>query len=109
MINGVIVSTFSQIREESVAKELDMKNTCFVCNYDRLEFEKRRINFDFHCKNEHNIFTYIKYFVLVKRINFKDLDSDQSYIIKCIQEKDIACFPVYKSLSIGDKEKIVKE
>lgn len=102
MINGVIVSTFSQIREESASKEEDIKNKCFICSIDRLDFEKRKVNYEDHCKNEHNINTYIKYLVGIKLINEKDLDADQSYIISCLKSKDIACFPVFRSTSIGD-------
>ena len=108
MINGVIVSTFSQIREESAAKEEDIKNKCFICSLDKLEFEKRKINYDEHCKNEHNIINYIKYLVGIKLINEKDLDADQSYIISCLKLKDIACFPVYRSTSIGDLSNEIK-
>lgn len=102
MINGVIVSTFSQIREESAAKEEDIKNKCFICSLDRLDFEKRKINYEEHCKVEHNTVTYIKYLVGVKLINAKDLDADQSYIMSCLKERDIACFPVFRSSSVGD-------
>ena len=102
MINGVIVSTFSQIREESAAKEEDINNKCYICSLDRIDFEKRKINYEYHCEIEHNAINYIKYLVGLKTINFKDLDADQNFIIKCLKEKDIACFPVYKASSIGD-------
>ena len=39
MVNGVIVSTFSQIREENNARDQDITNKCFICSIDRLEFE----------------------------------------------------------------------
>ncbi len=94
MINGVIVSTFSQIREESNEKEEDIKNKCFICNIDRLDFEKKKIDFFEHQKFEHNLKHYIKFFVYVKRINEKDLDADQSFIVSCLKDRNIQCFPV---------------
>ena len=94
MINGVIVSTFSQIREESNEKEEDIKNKCFICNIDRLDFEKKKIDFFEHQKYEHNLKHYIKFFVYVKRINEKDLDADQSFIVSCLKDRNIQCFPV---------------
>lgn len=102
MINGVIVTTFSQIREESVTKEEDISNRCFICSLDKLEFEKRKINFNEHVELEHNTENYIKYLVYVKSINPKDLDADQSYVVQCLKNKDIAFFPVFRSFSIGD-------
>ena len=102
MINGVIVSTFSQIREESNEKEEDIKNKCFICNIDRLDFEKKKIDFFEHQKFEHNLKHYIKFFVLVKRINEKDLDADQSFIVSCLKDRNIQCFPVKCSKSMGN-------
>lgn len=102
MINGVIVTTFSQIREESVTKEEDIGNRCFICSLDKLEYEKRKINFNEHVELEHNTENYIKYLVYVKSINPKDLDADQSYVVQCLKNKDIAFFPVFRSFSIGD-------
>lgn len=103
MINGVIVSTFSQIREESESKEDDMNNKCFVCSIEKVEFEKRKINFDEHLKVEHNVKNYIKYLISLKLINEKDLDSDQSYIVNCLNNAEIACFPVNRAGSIGEE------
>jgi len=102
MINGVIVSTFSQIREESNKKEEDISNKCFVCNIDRMEFEKRKIDFQWHLKSEHNSKTYIKFFICLGLIHEKDLDSDQSFILDCIRKRDVYCFPVGKSSSVGE-------
>lgn len=102
MVNGVIVSTFSQIREENNARDDDMNNKCFICSIERLEFEKRKISFKEHNKKEHNIRTYIKYLVWLKMINEKDLDGDQSFIMKCINQEEISCFPVLRSSTLGD-------
>jgi hypothetical protein len=105
MINGVIVSTFSQIREESNEKDEDIKNKCFICNIDRVEFEKRKIPFSDHQKYEHNTKTYIRFLIYLKITNEKDLDADQSFIIQCLKERDISCFPVLRSFSVGNLQK----
>ena len=102
MINGVIVSTFSQIREESNAKDEDINNKCFICNIDRVVFERMKIQFKEHTKNEHNVKTYIRFLTYLKLINEKDLDADQSYIIEEIKKREIKCFPVNISLATGE-------
>lgn len=104
MVNGVIVSTFSQIREENNARDEDMNNKCFICSIDRLEFEKRKISFKDHVEKEHNIRTYIEYLVWLKMINEKDLDGDQSFIMQCIKQEEISCFPVLRSSTLGNLE-----
>ena len=102
MINGVIVSTFSQIREESNFKEEDISNKCFICNIDKVIFERLKIQFSEHLKFEHNVKNYIRFLVILKLSNYKDLDADQSYVFDCIYNKEIKCFPVGRSLSTGE-------
>ena len=104
MFNGVIVTTFSQIREESNKKEEDMKNRCYICNINRIEFQKNKIDFADHQKYEHNTNNYIKFFIFLWHIDEKDMDADQSFINECIKEKDIKFFPVNCAKSIGEVE-----
>jgi hypothetical protein len=100
MINGVIVSTFSQIREDSTTKAEDINNKCYICSISRGDFEKSQISFDKHIKTDHNHITYIQFLIFLKFFNEKDMDSDQSYIISCIKNKDIGCFPIGRALSL---------
>ena len=104
MINGVIVSTFSQIRETSSQKEEDIEERCFICNKEKKDFEKKKIDFSNHCETEHNLYDYIMFFVMLKRIEEKDLDSDQTYINEKLDEKDIAFFPVGYAKGFEDEE-----
>ena len=104
MINGVIVSTFSQIRETSSQKEEDIEEKCFICNKEKKEFEKRKIDFNNHCETEHNLYNYIMFFVMLKRIEEKDLDSDQTYINEKLDEKDIVFFPVGYAKGFEDED-----
>lgn len=101
MINGVIVSTFSQIREESNDKEEDINNKCFICSIDRVEFEKRNIPYDDHIMKEHKIKNYINFLVNIKLMSEKSMDYNQFYINECIKNFDVACFPVSRALSFG--------
>ena len=101
MINGVIVSTFSQIRESGQQKTDDINNKCFICNIERKIFEKKKIDFIKHQEEEHNLIHYIMFFIYLKRICEKDLDADQSFIVQCLKEHDNRCFPLKQSKSIG--------
>lgn len=101
MVNGVIVTTFSQIRQERENKTSDKDNRCFICSINRDEFEKRKISFDYHNKNEHSYKTYIKYLLYLKFKNEQDMDYDESYLSKAINKEDVGCFPIKKSFSIN--------
>lgn len=106
MINGIIISTFSSIREDNENKSEDIENKCFICSIDRSEFEKRKLSFESHCNDEHCYETYIKYLVSLKLMNIKEVDADQAYILKCIKNREITFFPVGRSMSLGDIEEV---
>ena len=105
MINGVIVSTFSQIREDSTKKLDDMKNKCYICSIKREDFEKFQIQFEKHTTIDHNYITYIQFLIFLKFFNEKEMDSDQSYIISCIKNKEIGCFPIGRALALKEEIK----
>jgi uncharacterized membrane protein len=101
MINGIIVSTFSAIREESEQKSDDEENRCFICSIDKAEFGKRKISFETHVKKEHNVKQYINFIINLRLTPNKDLDANQGYIKECIENRDINVFPIYQSKVLG--------
>lgn len=105
MINGIIIGSFSMLREDHNRKEEDINNKCFICSIDKLEFEKNKKNYKHHIHNEHNLDDYIYYLVLLKFIDEKEMDNDQSAVREKLDKKDIDIFPVEKSSSfIVEKE-----
>lgn len=101
MINGVIVTTFSAIREESDQRMEDKENKCYLCSIDKVEFEKRKVSFARHINEEHNIKDYIHYILNVKFRKNKDLDSYEVFVKKNVLERNIYLFPIYRSKSLG--------
>lgn len=102
MINGIIVTTFSQLREESEKKLEDIENRCYICSIDKSEFEKRKISFERHIRNEHNVKDYINFILFLKLTDNKDLDANQGQIKEQINDRDINVFPIFRSKAIGE-------
>lgn len=102
MLNGIIISTFSEIREENNNKSEDEENKCFICNRARGQFEKKKKSFDDHRTNEHNSRNYIYYFISILLLDATDLDADQSFIINCMKTNEISFFPAKATLFISD-------
>lgn len=109
MINGIIISTFSELREESEKIQEDQENKCFICSLESEKFENKKLSFKRHREVEHNYKTYIRYFITLKLMNPRDLNSTESYILKCIDNKEIAFFPVKKSYYLGNAEDDVND
>lgn len=103
MINGIIIATFSALREEGEKKDEDKKNICYICSLKRVKFETSKVDFDFHCKNEHNYQNYVKYLIILKMTDEREHNSEQYYINNCLKKKDISFFPIYRAKSLGGK------
>lgn len=104
MINGIIISTFSELREEDEKTREDQENKCFICSLEREKFENKKRNFERHRKIEHNYYTYIQYFITLRFIRDSKLNSNESYILKCLENKEVAFFPVKRSYYLGNTE-----
>lgn len=109
MVNGIIISTFSQIREEFENKEKDKEDVCFICSRERSTFEKKKRSFDIHIKSEHNQDNYINFLVTLLLTKTTDMNSDQSYIYECFMNKDIALFPVEKTTFLPNDDEEEEE
>ena len=98
MINGIIINTFTAMRQDIETKLNDMNNNCFMCNLDRSVFQKKGIEFTDHINNHHYIKDYLIYFIIIRLKNEIDLDPDESRILNQIKNNDVSFFPSFKCL-----------
>jgi len=91
MINGIIITTFSQLREdnEKLLEELD--NKCYICGESKDKFEEKKGNFSKHLKETHNYLNYIKYFCYLKSKPILKYNSE---------EKNLETYPIDKKVSV---------
>lgn len=101
MINGIVVSTYSSLREESDNKLEDKMNKCFICSIDKSEFEKKNIKFEDHIYEEHNYRDYMNYFLSIKFKNLRDLDSTEEYVRDMVAKRNVYMFPIFRAKSLG--------
>ena len=59
IISGLIIDTFSKLREENEEVLQDINDKCFVCSIDRDDFEQAGIPFHQHIREEHNMWHYV--------------------------------------------------
>lgn len=101
MINGVIVTSFSAIREESENNIDDKENKCFICSIDKSVFEKKNIDFYEHSFKDHNLESYIYYIISLREKNLKDLDISERSIRYRIDNHNVNIFPISQYLFNG--------
>ena len=100
MINGIIITTFSQIREENDKRTEELEDKCYICGKTKVEFEEAKLSFDHHVNEEHNYYTYLRFLLQIK--GQKILSDDEEYIRECILTEDLEFLPTERSMSLDE-------
>ena len=93
ILYGIILDSFSELRQTHNLIEKDMTNNCFICNLDKDECEKNNINFQEHCEKVHNVWDYAFYMITLRMSDTKSLNSINSRNKQKILEKRVDWLP----------------
>ena len=83
--------------------EEDSERFCIICNIERYKFEKSGVDFQFHIKNEHSIWSYVYFLTYMKNKTPKDCNGIETEIYEKIMNGDISWFPTGITQYIGKK------
>jgi inositol 1,4,5-triphosphate receptor type 1 len=89
--------------------EADQKGSCFICNYQAYEFERRAKGFKHHVKHEHNMWDYIYFSLELDRIDSSNQNAIQQYVYDQIEEGDTNFFPILRARCLRDDGDSTKE
>ncbi|XP_010780616.1 inositol 1,4,5-trisphosphate receptor type 1 [Notothenia coriiceps] len=100
LIFGVIIDTFADLRSEKQKKEEVLKTTCFICGLERDKFDNKTVTFEEHFKEEHNMWHYLFFIVLVKVKDSTEYTGPESYVAEMIEEHNLDWFPRMRAMSL---------
>ncbi|CAL8335835.1 unnamed protein product [Lota lota] len=100
LIFGVIIDTFADLRSEKQKKEEVLKTTCFICGLERDKFDNKTVTFEEHIKEEHNMWHYLFFVVLVKVKDSTEYTGPESYVAEMIKEHNLDWFPRMRAMSL---------
>uniref|UniRef100_H3A1P5 Inositol 1,4,5-trisphosphate receptor n=1 Tax=Latimeria chalumnae TaxID=7897 RepID=H3A1P5_LATCH len=100
LIFGVIIDTFADLRSEKQKKEEVLKTTCFICGLERDKFDNKTVTFEEHIKEEHNMWHYLCFIVLVKVKDSTEYTGPESYVAEMIKEHNLDWFPRMRAMSL---------
>lgn len=101
IIFGVIIDTFSALREDLNTKLADMRTSCFICSLTR-ETLDRHSGFTFHIHHEHNMWQYLYYIVYLRAKDPESYTGSDQYVMNIIEADGIEWFPIRRALSIKE-------
>ena len=100
MINGIIITTFSQIREENDKRTEELEDKCYICGKTKVEFKEAKLSFKYHVNEEHNYYTYLRFLLQIK--GQKILTDNEEFIRESILKEDLEFLPTNYSMSIDE-------
>ena len=78
-----------------------MANSCFICNYERKDFEQKDKSFAYHIKIEHNIWSYLYYVIYILEKSERDYNGIESLVRMKYEEKSTEWFPIGRTNYLG--------
>ncbi|XP_041375271.1 inositol 1,4,5-trisphosphate receptor type 1-like [Gigantopelta aegis] len=101
IIFGIIVDTFSELRDLKWRAESDMRDTCFVCSRNSYDFEHHGKGFDFHVRNEHNMWAYMYFIIHLTDVKASDYTALELFVAKLVESESYDFFPLNRALCLS--------
>jgi len=100
LIFGVIIDTFADLRSEKQQKDDVLRNTCFICGLERKSFDNKTVSFERHVKEEHNMWHYLYFIVLIKVKDPTEFTGPESYVFSQVETTALQWFPRLQAMSL---------
>lgn len=94
VFNGIIVDTFQAIREDTNKHEYVTQNICFICNRSRTSLFSLGENYEEHVSEKHNVVTYIKCFLMLRRRKKSRMNLVEEILREKIDKSSRSIFPI---------------
>jgi hypothetical protein len=106
VVMGIIVDTFSELREEKIERLRDTTETCFICGFDKQVFDRDKASegFNVHVKKEHCMWNYVFFMIYIWEQDKDDDDGLEQYVRRCIEANDISWFPTNRAMNLSSQQ-----
>lgn len=101
IVLAILVDTFSGLRQKAEFFEKDNQTICFICGIEKYNFEKSKIDFEIHVREEHNVWSYVNFLIFMSEKSEKDCNGVESEIYEKIKFGSLDWFPKKRSISLG--------
>jgi len=104
VVFGIIVDSFSELRDEKFQRRGQLESECFICTIKNFEFEQRASGFQDHCTMDHHMWNYLFYMIYLMEKDPTTFSSHEHYVALVLEEdSDVASFfPINRALSLQD-------
>jgi inositol 1,4,5-triphosphate receptor type 1/inositol 1,4,5-triphosphate receptor type 3 len=103
IVGGIIIDTFSSLREEENAKNEDKLDKCFICGnlqyihhytyHFRTTFERSQSGFQQHIKMNHYMWNYLFFIAYLQNKDETEFSGTESFVFSKLEEDDLCWIP----------------
>ena len=105
VIAGIIIDTFSDLRDELTARNTEFNNVCDICGINRWKLEQKAVDFDDHIKNVHNKWKYLFFMIRLTLGNKRDYSGVEFHVLDCYMKNDFTWIPTEMYLSKDENKR----
>jgi len=105
IVFGIIIDTFSELRDDKNERADQTENYCFICGIEKNKFEQLGPgSFDDHIRpgGDHSMWSYLQFIIFIAEQDEDDDDGLESYIRECLDSNNLDWIPHQKAIAMLD-------
>ena len=104
VIYALIVDSFGILRDETYKYENDKENKCYICQLTRDGCLLKNIDFNYHVKNDHNIWNYVDFLCYLHLYDPNNFSRVENFVWEKLIENDFGWIPIDNNANDDDDE-----
>jgi len=100
MVTGIIVDTFSSLREDTMARNEKMQSEAFISGISRETYDEVGLKFEDLTDRDQYIWNYVYFLLYLRKKDKSDLTGAERHVLSSIASKDNNWFPIFKSFQL---------
>merc|ERR1711865_1340859 len=109
IIFGIIIDTFSAMREATESAASDMRYICTMCGLERADLDRNGSGFQQHISTEHNMWKYVFYLVYLDQKDATEFTGLETYVNGLVEDENMDFYPIDQALCMDDGKEEVEE
>jgi len=104
LVAGIIISTFSRLREDKNERMRDTEGLCFICGLEKQVFDRAAQDpkgFQIHIKQDHNMWNYLNFVFFIWEQDKDDDDGMEYFVRNAIDKDDLEWIPASKAMRLN--------
>jgi len=109
IITGIILDTFSSLREKTAEKMLNAQNECFISGVTREMYDEENLPFDQLTKRDQFLWNYVYFMLYLDLKDKSEFTGGEDYVWFCISKDDNDWCPTRTSAALEELKVSAKQ